>query len=105
MSLVDVLALALVGSTTLAVYLSINHLFAALGGEPFPGTRTRRRLVLQMGRMIGWWQISVGIAIVTVGPSNTGWPSAIPVAGMGCLFLAGSRLARKTGLPPWWAPE
>ena len=104
MSAAAVLALALVVATTLAVYLSINHLYAVLAGDPFPGTRTRRRLLRRMGTLIGVWQITVGIAIVAVGP-GTGWPSAIAVGGMGCMFLTGSWLARKIGVAPWWAPE
>lgn len=98
------LALGLVVATSLAMLTSVNAIYALWAREPLPGRRTRRRVLRRVGTTVGLWQISVGIAIIALGP-GTGWPSAIAVGGMGCMFLTGSWLARKIGVAPWWAPE
>lgn len=92
--------LAAFAATSVAFLVTITSL-RDLYEHP-PGPRTRRLRFRRMGLVVGWWQISCGACILAIGGM---WTSAIAVLGMGCMFLLGSHFARKTGLPPWWAPE
>jgi len=93
-------ALAAFAATSVAFLVTINSWreLTQSGG----GRRARRLRLRRTGLVIGWWQISCGACIITLGGM---WVSAIPVIGMGCLFLFGSHLARRFQIPPWWAPE
>lgn len=97
-------AFAAFGAMTLAVWASLNLLFNRVMPEDgdLPGPRSRRLYLRRMGATIGWWQVTVGLCVVALGGT---WAGAIGLFGMGGMFLFGSRLAKRYGIAPWWAPE
>lgn len=97
------LAYAAFGVTTLAMVFTVNSLYAMFqAGAAAPD---RRRRLRRMGVAVGLWEISVGLCILAMPGGESSWASAIGPIGLGCMFLAGSWLARKLGIAPWWAPE
>lgn len=102
MSWPTILAYTLFGVTSIALLASVRTLGDFFLSDDVPGPRTRRRMLRRMGVTVGWWQISTGLCLVALG-SN--WSGVIALFGMGGMFLLGAHLARRTGIPPWWAPE
>lgn len=97
-------AFAAFGAMSLAMWASLNLLYRRVMPEDgeLPGPRTRRLYLRRLGVMTGWWQITVGLCLVTLGGQ---WGTAIALFGMGGMFLFGSRLAKRYRIAPWWAPE
>jgi hypothetical protein len=97
------LSYAAFGATSLAMLATVNSLHALMQ-DAKAGRRTRRLKLRRMGVVVGLWQISTGLCIVAMDPSNA-WTGGIALFGMGGMFLAGAWVSRKTDIPPWWAPE
>jgi hypothetical protein len=90
-------------ATSLAFLATINDLHVLMA-DVQAGRRTRRLKLRRMGVVVGLWQISTGLCVIAIG-SAASWTGGIPLFGMGAMFLFGSWLSRRHGIPPWWAPE
>lgn len=99
---IDWVAYTAFAATSLALLVTISSLRTMLEAGADRGTRVRN--LRRMGVVIGLWQISTGLCVVSISPS-TSWTGGIALFGMGGMFLFGAWLSRKTGFPPWWAPE
>ena len=90
MTLWSWVALSAVGVWTVVMFVHVGYLWRAVRTEDRAVSDGATRFTM---RLVGWWQITLGVAMVFIGPEPQ-WMAMFPLAAVGVAILILDKIAR-----------